>query len=178
MSSKNLINNTNIISIDERIHVLCTNEAINGKEFAKLVGITAQYLTDFRTGRIKIKNPRNFWKGVRAKFPQWESYLRGETDTPPERDASLGQSYLSLAEAVQGGKSLTALTRVSINELLFKAGGILKSKTVYGSALKSNIEAFHQAITHEEALESAHKRIDELEKQILDIKKRLPAVGE
>jgi|GEM_PF-1050128 len=38
MSSKNLINNTNIISIDERIHVLCTNEAINGKEFAKLVG--------------------------------------------------------------------------------------------------------------------------------------------
>jgi len=103
MSSKNLINNTNIISIDERIHVLCTNEAINGKEFAKLVGITAQYLTDFRTGRIKIKNPRNFWKGVRAKFPQWESYLRGETDTPPARDVALGQSYVSLSKTVKGG---------------------------------------------------------------------------
>ena len=178
MSSKKLNNNQINLTFDQRIRLLCEINTIDGKEFAKLLGISAQYLTDIRHEKKLKGSPLKFWKGVRAKFPQWESYLRGETDTPPERDASLGQSYLSLAEAVQGGKSLTALTRVSINELLFKAGEILKSKTVYGSALKSNIEAFHQAITHEEALESAHKRIDELEKQILDIKKRLPAVGE
>lgn len=97
---------------------------------------------------------------------------------PPARDTSLGQSYVSLAGAVKGSKNQPSLTRVNINELLFKAGEILKARGVYSAALKSNIEAFHQAINHEEALESAHKRIDELEKQILAIKERLPAVGE
>jgi len=178
MSSKKLNNYQIKLTFDQRINILCEFNVIDGKEFAKLLGISAQYLTDIRHEKKLKGSPLKFWKGVRAKFPQWESYLRGETDTPPAREASLGQSYVSLAEIVKDGKSPPALTRANINELLFKTEAILESNTVYGSALKSNILAFHLAITHKGALEAANKRIDELEKQIFDIKKRLPAVGE
>jgi len=178
MSSKKLNNIQIRLTFDQRINNLCEFNVIDGKEFAKLLGISAQYLTDIRHEK-KIKgSPLKFWKGVRAKFPQWESYLRGEIDTPPDRDISIGQSFVSLADTVKDGGASPALTKVNIDELLFKAGAILTSKTVYSTALKSNIEAFHQAIAHDEALETANKRIDELEKLILHIQERLPAVGE
>ena len=103
MSSKKLNNNQINLTFDQRIRLLCEINTIDGKEFAKLLGISAQYLTDIRHEKKLKGSPLKFWKGVRAKFPQWESYLRGETDTPPARDVALGQSYVSLSKTVKGG---------------------------------------------------------------------------
>jgi ribosomal protein S15P/S13E len=58
--------------------------------------------------------------------------------------------------------------------LIQKTAAILESSTVYATALKSNIEAFHHAMTCEEQLAVASKRIDDLEEHVKQIEKRLP----
>jgi hypothetical protein len=57
-----------------------------------------------------------------------------------------------------------------------KTAAILESPTIFSSALKSNIEAFHYAVACEEKLELANKRIDALEEHVKQIEKRLPKI--
>ena len=64
------------------------------------------------------------------------------------------------------------------NPLIQKTAAILESATVYSTALKSNIEAFHHAMTCEEQLDLANKRIDTLEEHVKAIESRLPKVNE
>lgn len=63
-----------------------------------------------------------------------------------------------------------------ISELLTKTAAVLESPTIFSSALKSNIEAFHTAVTCEQQLAVALKRIDDLEEHVKQIEKRLPAI--
>jgi hypothetical protein len=70
-------------------------------------------------------------------------------------------------------------------ELLKKTEKILETDTVYRTALSSNIEAFHTAITCHEELAVTNKRVDKVEEEnkklkeeISEIKDRLPAIGE
>lgn len=67
------------------------------------------------------------------------------------------------------------VVRIS-DPLIQKTAAILESQTVYSTALKSNIEAFHYAMTCEEKLAASNKRIDDLEEHIKMIEKRLPAI--
>jgi ribosomal protein S15P/S13E len=53
---------------------------------------------------------------------------------------------------------------------------VLESPTIFSNALKANIEAFHTAVTCEEQLAVASKRIDDLEEHVKQIEKRLPKV--
>lgn len=52
-----------------------------------------------------------------------------------------------------------------ILKLLSKTADVLKSKTVYRTALKSNINAFHQSIRTEEELSRMTRRMDDFEHQ-------------
>lgn len=63
-------------------------------------------------------------------------------------------------------------------DFIRKTADILKSPTVYSTALKSNIEAFHHAMTCEKQFAVSNKKIDKQEEQILETKDRLPAAGE
>lgn len=62
--------------------------------------------------------------------------------------------------------------------LIQKTAAILESQTTYSTALKSNIVAFHHAMTCEEQLDLANKRIDTLEEHVKAIESRLPKVNE
>lgn len=67
---------------------------------------------------------------------------------------------------------------VRISDLLSKTAAILESQTTYSTALKSNIVAFHHAMTCEEQLDLANKRIDTLEDHVKAIESRLLKVNE
>lgn len=164
--------------MDERIHVLCTNEAINGKEFAEAIGISPQYLTDFRTGRVSVKNPRNFWKGVRTAFPRWEGYLRGETDTPPT-----GKQIVAKSDLVDGHPPPPSPQSIELSDYLSKTSDVLKHPSIYSTALRSNIEAFHDAITTREELNNLRVKVDQHEQRfkeqdelLKELRDRLSAV--
>jgi hypothetical protein len=67
-------------------------------------------------------------------------------------------------------------TAPRISELLSKTAAVLESPTIFSHALRSNIEAFHTAVTCEAQLAVASKRIDDLEEHVKLIEERLPKV--
>ena len=62
--------------------------------------------------------------------------------------------------------------------LIQKTAAILESPTIFSTALKSNIEAFHHALICEQQLDIAIKRIEVLEEWKKTIEGRLPAINE
>ena len=66
-------------------------------------------------------------------------------------------------------------TAPRISELLTKTAAVLESSTIFSSALKSNIDAFHHALHCEEQLAIAIQRIDDLEEWKKSVEKRLPS---
>ena len=63
-------------------------------------------------------------------------------------------------------------------DLIRKTVTVLKSKTPFSSALKENIESFHYAVECVGNLNTANKRIDEMEVRLKTIEARLPEVKE
>ena len=84
----------------------------------------------------------------------------------------------TIAESQSQYRTNTESPQITMPDLISKAITILDSKSVYSTALKSNIEAFHTAITCHEELAVANKRIDHLDEEVAAIKERLPAIGE
>jgi len=102
MSIEKLNSNTNTLPLDKRIAILCDRKAIDGKSLAAIIGISPQYLTDIRHEK-KLKGiPIKFWRGVQQHFPEWEPFLRGETEAPPEKDLLLDKNTPSLAQIAAG----------------------------------------------------------------------------
>jgi hypothetical protein len=76
------------------------------------------------------------------------------------------------------GESQSPYTQtVKISDpLIQKTAAILESPTIFSHALKSNIEAFHHALTCEQKLAIAMQKIEELEEWKKSVEKRLPAI--
>ena len=165
MSSKYLKLNTQGLNLDQRIKKLCDDNTIDGKEFAKLIGISPQYLTDIRHENKLKGNPIKFWKGILNQFPSWDSYLRGETDTPPVR---------KIAEFQDPYPPQT----IQISDpFMQKTAAILESHhAIFSPALKANIDAFHHALYCEQQLAVAIDRIEALEKWKKSVEEKLSAV--
>lgn len=58
-------------------------------------------------------------------------------------------------------------------DLLSKTAAVLGSPSIFSSALKSNIEAFHTAILFEDELNNAQRKIRDLENKMKSIEDRL-----
>jgi hypothetical protein len=158
MSRKKTQNRTNIIL--ERLSAFY--HLINDEAIAAFYGVSESTVSSWRTRNainsklIKAKaNDENLanWFINGIKPPDYEPHIVAESQAPYS-------------------------PKVKVSDLLHKTAVILESDTVYRIALTNNIEAFHHAITCEEALGLANKRIDKLEGEMLEIKNRLPAVGE
>jgi hypothetical protein len=79
MSSKKLIvAKKTLTPLGERIEKVLTHEGISATSFAKKIKITDAYLSKLRH-KLGAGGDK-FWQGIRREYPQWETYLRGETD--------------------------------------------------------------------------------------------------
>lgn len=87
-----------------------------------------------------------------------------------------GKMMLEYGKVAEQNKSYAGydVTPPKISDLLSKTASILESQSTYSIALKSNIIAFHHAVTCEEQLDMANKRIDTLEEHVKSIESRLP----
>lgn len=94
----------------------------------------------------------------------------GQGDMHESQSSSIAETYSSYANH-------PPTIKIS-DPLIQKTAAILESTTVYATALKSNIEAFHHAMTCEEQLVVSNKRIDVLEENIKSIEQRLPVANE
>ena len=99
--------------------------------------------------------------------------------TLPIYEYQTGQGEMHKIQAIPVAESSAAYhstpaTNIEENlELINKTSQILNSRTIYYSALRSNIEAFHHALVCEEKLDLASQRIDDLEDRLKTVENRL-----
>lgn len=137
----------------------------NVNDIARLTGISQQNLN----GYIK--------RGTFLKVVESELYKRKiniEWIKTGQGNMMTGTETIAVAESQTPYNANTTAPKIS--ELLSKTAAVLESPTIFSSALKSNIVAFHTAVTCEQQLALATKRIDDLEEHVKQIEKRLPAI--
>jgi hypothetical protein len=82
MSRKKLaIGKKNFTPLGERIDVLLVTLGLKATEFAKKLPISDAYLS--KLCHTIGKGGDKIWRGIRREFPEWETYLRGESKDPP-----------------------------------------------------------------------------------------------
>lgn len=80
MDTKNLL-------FTDKLDIMLAALLLTGKELAKNIGVSESLITELRGGRVQGKG-RKFWRGICNKYPEWEPFLRGETDQPPNKSAA------------------------------------------------------------------------------------------
>lgn len=163
-------NKFSINILHNNFNILRKSKHLGKGEFCQLMGVTNAFRTDYSSIGPKIM------RGITDNFPGiTEEWLLTSHDV---KDELLKFADQQTRRIIAESDTVYNHTPPKDSDLLIKTAQILESNSVYRNALKSNIEAFHYAITCEEKLTLANKRIDNLEEQILEIKDRLPAVGE
>jgi ElaB/YqjD/DUF883 family membrane-anchored ribosome-binding protein len=77
-SKKSTLAKKTLTPLGERIEKVLTDLGVSATSFAKKIRITDAYLSKLRH-KLGAGGDK-FWQGIRREFPQYETYLRGETD--------------------------------------------------------------------------------------------------
>ena len=165
-----LLNNdiNNINGLVKRKITKCDNQ----KQLAELLNISPEDLSNRKR------------RGTLTKLIEIEAYKRninfdwiktGEGDV-----IETGTHESQTGHVAESVESYNAKPQPKISDLLHKTAMILESPTVFSTALKSNIEAFHYAMDCEDMLAEAkqmqqesNKRIARLEADVTELKKGL-----
>ena len=155
--------------------ILRKSKGLNKGEFNKLIGMANVYRPNyFSIGAKLLKGITDNYPGITEEWlltPHDPNYEFPEIQKLKQADHS-DSAYVNEAQA-----PYHQIIKIS-DPLIHKTAAILESPTIYSTALKSNIEAFHHAMTCEEQLDLANKRIDTLEDHVKAIETRLPKVNE
>lgn len=162
-------NKFDIRILHNNFDILRKYKNLRKSEFCKLIGIGNAYRTDYSSlGAKLLKGIADHFSGIDEKWLL----------TPHNMVEELSKSYPHIySKVAEPHEPYPQIVKIS-DPLIQKTAAILESSTVYATALKSNIEAFHHAMTCEEQLAGSNKRIDVLEENIKSIEKRLPVVNE
>ena len=136
-------------------------------ELYRLIGKTSQNINGMINRETLIKN---FEVELIKRNVNLDWIKTGQGEMHESQSSSIAETHSSYSNH-------PPIVKIS-DPFIQKTAAILESTTVYATALKSNIEAFHHAMTCEEQLAVANKRIDVLEENLKAIEKRLPAVVE
>jgi hypothetical protein len=145
MTCKNLL-------FTDRLDILLSSLLLTGKELAKNIGVSESLITEMRKERVTGK-ARKFWRGLCNKYPDWEPFLRGETDIPPGKQT--GQRLdVSLAGIAQDRQLAAKCEDPRYVEMIDEITMIMNSR--YGGvkdALYQNVREFAQAVRDKREME-------------------------
>lgn len=167
MSSKKI---TKDINFAKRLKILIECELeITQAEFAKKVGVTQGYLNMVLGTKNKPPSRGPSAELIAGIFIHYSNFLHWLlTGEAPHQ---IIEKHVNLAEEE---KDTAAKTQKNYADILRMTAEIMESQSVYADALKSNVVAFHRAVTREAlpAMESAMElRIKEIiEKELRLIK--------
>jgi transcriptional regulator with XRE-family HTH domain len=83
MSSKKLHDSEKkALQLAERFKSLKKAHNLNDTDLAIKLGLSRGYIGNISARKVPGKGD-DLWSAVRKAFPNWESYLRGDIDTPP-----------------------------------------------------------------------------------------------
>jgi hypothetical protein len=167
------------VFLHERIKKMHDALGLKGKRLALQLGISESLLSALKSGQNKGTGDM-FWRGVKREFPDWEPYLRGDTETPPSRKRETPYHQEEERMLPSPGKNLAFVVSGSEDAYLKKTHDILSSpEDDTASALKANIDRFHSAIQERreyDALKARMDRFEEGSKSILDRLGRLESI--
>lgn len=163
MSRKKTHNKTNIILNRISAHYHLTND----DDIASFYGVSKSTVSSWRT-RDSINETLIKAKCSDDNLANW--FINGIKTQ--NQKSGIGED----AGDYNAGQQSPYPDPVRISDpLIQKTAAILESPTIFSTALKSNIEAFHYALVCEEKLDLANKRIDDLEEWKKSVEKRLPS---
>lgn len=173
---------TNILNhkvLFNNFDILRKSKRLTKGEFNKLIGINNVFRPNYFSIGAKLL------KGIQDNFPGiTEEWLLTPHDVDYEfpelqklKQATGTNVMCETPHSPVFDSQSPYLKTIRISDpLIQKTAAILESPTIFSTALKSNIEAFHHAMVCEEKLTVALKRIDDLEEHVKQIEKRLPAI--
>lgn len=157
--------------ITERLKDVRTELGLTQKRLADELGISRSTIANYENGREEISN--KFIKKLHKRFlidPDW--FATGEGSMFSVKGTEIMGGPLSISEP-SGGE-------FKIHEMLQKTTAILESNTIFRAALLSNINAFHQAISADKAIEILQRHVSDLEErtraQLEELTERLKQV--
>lgn len=101
---------------------------------------------------------RKFWRGLCNKYPEWEAFLRGETETPPGKEALGQRTDISLAQVSQGQEGELRCSDPRYNEMISEITMIMNSDyRGIKEALAQNVREFAQAVRDKNEIEGLKK---------------------
>jgi hypothetical protein len=151
-----------MMTFSDRLDKMYKSLLLTASELAPGIGVSPSLITEMRGGRIKGKK---FWVGIRGKYPQWESFLRGDTDTPPPINLRDVAAYRAKEEqlAYLSADALQAELPAVIDDVthIMRSGqhGVI-------SALVSNVREFKRAVDMASELLACQERMAVMQEQI------------
>lgn len=132
--------------------ILRASKKLSKKEFCDLIGVANAYRRDFSSiGPKLLKGITDHFKGIN------ENWLLSSHDVDYKYDV-MSNAPINEAPPPYGAMPTTN-DHPDISPLLLKTAVVLESPSIFSSALKSNIEAFHQAVTLDQKLIKAQAEI-------------------
>ncbi|MCX5841938.1 MAG: helix-turn-helix transcriptional regulator [Deltaproteobacteria bacterium] len=169
-SEKSLIYDNIFMTSNNRLKLLRKSIKLTQKEFAERVCLKWYQIKDMEVGKVKIDSntAKMFYHEFNAN-PDWLLTGKGEMflTSPPSHVNEETPQY----RANSDGQSISSSS--TLPELLKKTADILQSSTTYRTALASNINAFHQALTCEHEIDDLKKDVGTLRNEVNTLRARL-----
>lgn len=142
------------------------------QELADELGVSRSSIANYESGIDPIS--RKFARKLEKKYgisARW--LLSGE-----EKDGAIDSTQeVAVVYSDQGG-----VDEIRISDMLQKTAEVLESKTIFRSALASNINAFYQAVKTEEPMRQLRDRMEAMElslsSQMKEVVRRLECLEE
>lgn len=188
MSRKNM----NKYDFSERLDVFLKDQILTAKGLAGELSISDALINDMKNKRLKGRGIK-FWRGIRSKYPQWESYLRGDATSPPSagqrtdislRDVAAARHLQSSVEKINEEPSTFLVSHpVDKYKVIAEVGEILDSGNAdIISALVKNVQEFKRAVDQAKRLYVCEDELKEVREEIAELRKQVarlssPATG-
>ncbi|MCX5818419.1 MAG: hypothetical protein NT047_00675 [Deltaproteobacteria bacterium] len=149
----------------ERLDVFLRNRILTIKDLAGELSVSDALINDMKNKRLKGPGIK-FWRGFRSKYPEWESYLRGEVPDPPIAQ----QTDIALRDVAAA--HFMSDWSPEIQAACWTVKKILESKDKdAASALKQNIHAFEESVNRWNTNADLQKQFEDLKQQFEEFKR-------
>lgn len=161
---KSNINEKNLKEIGSRIRLIRKTYGLNQAEFSESIGISSNYLSNLETGKFKPSMP--ILLAIKNRYSIIpKAILTGQEFT------DIGKTpYLNKIKEAVPEYGLQGLEE---RDWFRKTYEIIASKTIYSSALISNINAFHHTIQQNNEIKTLQKKYDDLKARLEAVEKGL-----
>lgn len=162
------------IAVGSRIKMARCDAELTQSELAIEAGTTPQSWGKYEDGSVSPRIDLLLPLILRGYSLDW--IFTGDGTMKPE--ITVKGKAVEKTESLQNIAGIRDGESFSMSDMLLKTSAVLESKTVYRSALASNIRAFHDAVMGEKEMKEVRDEVAALRKEIQELREELRSAKE